>query len=146
MRADLHTHTTYSHGRGSIADNAAKAAELGLERLGISDHGPGSLSYGIDMNKIPQMRKDIGEAGKLFPQLKIELGVEANIANLSGRLDIGKEEQKLFDAELESAVKAVKLVLSVPLNMAMNEVNRREPAPKAEPAKEAETETIKQNQ
>ena len=56
------------------------------------------------------------------------------------------EEQKLFDAELESAVKAVKLVLSVPLNMAMNEVNRREPAPKAEPAKEAETETIKQNQ
>ena len=52
------------------------------------------------------------------------------------------EEQKLFDAELESAVKAVKLVLSVPLNMAMNEVNRREP--KAEPAKQEET--IKQNQ
>ena len=52
------------------------------------------------------------------------------------------EEQKLFDAELEDAVKAVKLVLSVPLNMAMNEVNRREP--KAEPAKQEET--IKQNQ
>ena len=47
------------------------------------------------------------------------------------------EEQKLFDAELEDAVKAVKLVLSVPLNMAMNEVNRREP--KAEPAKQEET-------
>ncbi len=94
---DLHTHTTYSHGKGSIADNAARAAELGLERLGISDHGPGSVSYGIDMKKIPQMRKDIEEAEKLFPQLKIELGVEANIANLSGRLDISREEQKLFD-------------------------------------------------
>ena len=43
------------------------------------------------------MRKDIEEAEKLFPQLKIELGVEANIANLSGRLDISREEQKLFD-------------------------------------------------
>ena len=94
---DIHTHTTYSHGKGSIADNAKKAAELGLERLGISDHGPGSFSYGIDMKKIPQMRKDIEEAEKLFPGLKIQLGVEANIANLSGRLDISKEDQKLFD-------------------------------------------------
>ena len=49
------------------------------------------------MKKIPQMRKDIEEAEKLFPQLKIELGVEANIANLSGRLDISREDQKLFD-------------------------------------------------
>ena len=56
------------------------------------------------------------------------------------------DEQKLFDGELEAAVKAVKLVLSVPLGMAMNEVNRREPAAEAAPAKEAETETNKQNQ
>jgi len=44
------------------------------------------------------------------------------------------EERQRFDAELEAAVKAVKLVLSVPFNMAMNEVNRREvdPAPEAE--------------
>jgi len=47
------------------------------------------------------------------------------------------DERKLFDGELEAAVKAVKLVLSVPLNMAMNEVNRREP--KAAPADQEET-------
>ena len=52
------------------------------------------------------------------------------------------EEQKLFDGELEAAVKAVKLVLSVPLNLAMNEVNRREP--QADPAQQEETN--KQNQ
>ena len=52
------------------------------------------------------------------------------------------EERELFDEELDAAVKAVKLVLSVPLNLAMNEVNRREP--KEEPAKQEET--IKQNQ
>ena len=52
------------------------------------------------------------------------------------------EEQKIFDEELEAAVKAVKLVLSVPLGMAMNEVNRREP--KAVPAEQEETN--KQNQ
>ena len=95
---DLHTHTTYSHGKGSIADNAAQAAAQGLERLGISDHGPGSFSYGIDMKKIPDMRRDIEECAKIFPQLKIELGVEANIANISGALDITKEQMELLKA------------------------------------------------
>ena len=50
------------------------------------------------------------------------------------------DEQKRFDAELDAAVKAVKLVLSVPFQLAMNEVNRRE----TDPAPEAETN--KQNQ
>ena len=94
---DLHTHTTYSHGKGSIADNAAMAAGLGLKRLGISDHGPGSITYGIKMDRIPDMRRDIEEASKLFPGLEISLGVEANTANADGSLDISKEDQQLFD-------------------------------------------------
>ncbi len=94
---DIHTHTTYSHGKGSIADNAAAASAAGLERLGISDHGPGSFSYGIDMRRIPDMRRDIEACREKYPDLKIELGVEANIINPDGSLDIGKEAQKLFD-------------------------------------------------
>ena len=94
---DIHTHTIYSHGKGTIADNAAIAAEIGLEKLGISDHGPGSLSYGIDMKKIPQMRADIEACRAKFPGLEIQLGIEANIVNISGALDITKEEQALFD-------------------------------------------------
>ena len=94
---DIHTHTIYSHGKGTIADNAARACEVGLVRLGISDHGPGSMSYGIDMKKIPQMRADIDECKKLFPGLEIQLGVEANMININGELDITKEEQALFD-------------------------------------------------
>ena len=94
---DIHTHTTYSHGKGRIADNAAAAVSAGLERLGISDHGPGSFSYGIDLRRIPDMRRDIEACGAQFPELKIELGVEANIINPDGSLDISKEDQKLFD-------------------------------------------------
>ena len=55
---DIHTHTTYSHGKGSIEDNAAAAVAAGLKILGISDHGPGHIGYGIDMKKIPEMRLD----------------------------------------------------------------------------------------
>ncbi len=94
---DLHTHTVWSHGKGSIADNAAQAAAIGLERLGISDHGPGSLAYGIDMSLIPRKREEIEECRKTFPGLKIELGIEANIVNTNGELDITKEQAAMFD-------------------------------------------------
>ena len=45
---DLHTHTTYSHGKGSIEDNVREAFNQGLEFVAISDHGPGHLFYGIN--------------------------------------------------------------------------------------------------
>ena len=94
---DLHTHTFYSHGKGGIVDNASMAAGRGHQRLGISDHGPGSLTYGIKLSAVDAMRKDIGRAKALYPDLEISLGVEANIANPDGTLDISKEDQKLFD-------------------------------------------------
>ena len=94
---DLHTHTTYSHGKGSIADNAEVAYARGLSVLGISDHGPGHLGFGLDMKKVPQMRADIGALEGRFPGLEVKLSVEANIINPSGELDVSKEEQKLFD-------------------------------------------------
>ena len=56
---DLHTHTTYSHGKGSIEDNVREAFNQGLEFVAISDHGPGHLFYGINRNEIVNMRNDI---------------------------------------------------------------------------------------
>lgn len=94
---DLHTHTTYSHGMGSIMDNARAAAEAGLKTLGIADHGPGHMNYGIDMGRLDDMRRDIDAARTEFPELEILLGVEANIVNYSGNLDVSEEDQKLFD-------------------------------------------------
>lgn len=78
-------------------DNARAAAEAGLKTLGIADHGPGHMNYGIDMNLLDNMRRDIDAARVEFPELEILLGVEANIVNYSGNLDVSTEDQKLFD-------------------------------------------------
>lgn len=97
MIYDIHTHTTFSHGKGSIEDNVKIALEKGLSMIGISDHGPGHLAYGVKRKNLPVMRAEIDRLRPLYPTIEIQLGVEANIINPSGKLDITKEEEKLLD-------------------------------------------------
>ena len=44
MIFDWHTHTVYSHGKGTIEDNVRIAHERGLREIAITDHGPGHLT------------------------------------------------------------------------------------------------------
>lgn len=94
---DLHTHTTFSHGKGSIEDNVKAAISRGLKTIGISDHGPGHVTYGVKRSNIPVMRNEIERLKPLYPEIEILLGVEANIINRSGKLDVTEEELKQFD-------------------------------------------------
>ncbi|MDF2655735.1 MAG: hypothetical protein K0R19_2209 [Bacillota bacterium] len=94
---DLHTHTTFSHGKGSIEDNVKAAVARGLTAVGISDHGPGHVTYGVKRENIAVMRREIDRLKPLYPQIEILLGVEANIINPSGRLDVLPEELPYLD-------------------------------------------------
>lgn len=94
---DLHTHTTYSHGKGSIEDNVKVAVKKGLTKIAIADHGPGHRGYGVKRIKFKEMRKEIEALKPRYPEIEIELGVEANVINESGALDITKEEFADFD-------------------------------------------------
>ena len=42
MTFDYHTHTIFSHGKGTIADNVEAARSKGLKGIAITDHGPGT--------------------------------------------------------------------------------------------------------
>lgn len=97
LKADYHTHTFYSHGLSSVEENAAAAEAAGLEILGIADHGPGHIGFGIDMERLPEIGADIEIARAKHPGLRILLNVEANIINPSGNLDVSRYEQERFD-------------------------------------------------
>lgn len=94
---DLHTHTTFSHGKGSIEDNVIEAKAKRLKAIGISDHGPGHLTYGIKRRNISIMRSEVDRLNLLYPDIDILLSVEANIINLSGKLDVTEDEIKQLD-------------------------------------------------
>jgi len=94
---DLHTHTIFSHGKGSIEDNVIVASYKGLKKIGISDHGPGHVTYGVKRKNIAVMRAEIERLKPIYPNIEILLGVETNIINTSGNLDISEDELSGFD-------------------------------------------------
>lgn len=100
MVYDNHTHTTYSHGTGSILDNARIAHEKGLKSIAITDHGPGNFFYGMKMELIPKMREDIKAAREIYPDVKIFLGVEANTILKVPYLDVKPIEWDKLDIVL----------------------------------------------
>ena len=94
---DLHTHTTYSHGKGSVEDNVREAFNQGLEFIAVSDHGPGHLFYGINRNEIVNIRNDIERMNVKYPKLNVKMSVEANIVKGGNGLDLTDEEFEEFD-------------------------------------------------
>lgn len=95
--ADYHTHTTFSHGSGSIEDNVKVALKKGLKILAISDHGPGHAFYGIKQDRFKEMRTEIDRLNKIYPQIDILLSLEANFVSVDGKLDVDDEIIELAD-------------------------------------------------
>jgi putative hydrolase len=95
--ADYHTHTIYSHGKGTIRENVEEAVRKGLKEIVISDHGPGHFTYGVKIKNLKKMREEIDELKKEYNNIEIKLGVEANLISCDGDIDVKKEDIKLFD-------------------------------------------------
>ncbi|MDO4287974.1 MAG: PHP domain-containing protein [Eubacterium sp.] len=94
---DLHTHTTYSHGKNTIAEMVDQARALGLEAIVISDHGRSHPMFGVKPENFVKMRREIDALNEKYDDIQIYLAVEANIIDSQGQIDIGAEERKYCD-------------------------------------------------
>jgi len=87
---DLHTHTIVSgHAYSTVQENIQAAKEVGLKYLGLSEHGPNMpasphLYYFQNIHCIP----------KEVDGLKVLRGVEANIIDYDGNIDIDEDLAK----------------------------------------------------
>lgn len=107
LSADYHTHTTFSHGKGSILDNATEAKARGLKVLAITDHGYGHRAYGIRHKKVPVMKELCDNASKKTG-VKVLLGVESNILGVSGKTDMNVLDYEYMDIYLAGIHKYIK--------------------------------------
>lgn len=85
---DYHTHTLYSHGEGTIEQSVISAIEKGLKTLAISEHGPGHVVFGVNREKLKALKAEIIALRAKYPQIHIKFGLEANILNVAGDLDV----------------------------------------------------------
>lgn len=100
ITADYHTHTTYSHGTGSVEDNVKIAIEKGFDHIAITDHAKNHPFVGVKPKTFPVIREDIKNVQKKYPQIKILMGIEANLIGMSGAIDLSNEDMDKLDIVL----------------------------------------------
>ena len=95
--ADYHTHTVYSHGKGSIEDNVKKAIEKGLKTIAITDHGSKHFIFGVSEKRLLKQKEEIVQIRKKYPDFQLLFGVESNITGIDGGYDITSGFENNFD-------------------------------------------------
>lgn len=99
--ADYHTHTRYSHGRGTVAQNAAAARARGLYEVAIADHGHRSWPWvRTTPAGLQAMRREVAAVNRKQRGIRVLAGVEANVISLSGELDVPREVLAQLDVVL----------------------------------------------
>jgi len=107
---DVHTHTVLSsHAYSTLIENAKYAKEIGLKYLGVSDHGP-ALPGGQHIFAVNNMRV----IPDYIEGVRVLKGVEANIVDQDGNLDIKENSLKRLNYTIASLhVPVIKPVLTI---------------------------------
>lgn len=96
--ADHHLHSNYSDGRATIRELAEKAQEIGLEEITIADHGPNNIGTGVkNAETYLKAKEEARQIADDFPDLKIQIGAEANVIGLDGEIDVPEKIYQQLD-------------------------------------------------
>lgn len=81
---DMHTHTIASgHAYSTLQENIAEARRKGLRFLGLSEHGPA-----VDGGPSPLYFNNYKIIPRQYGELRLYCGIEANITDYEGHLDL----------------------------------------------------------
>ena len=106
LTADYHTHTKYSHGKGTVYDNAKVAHSAGLIEVGISDHGFSHPAFGLRKRDVKKFSTDCELASNQFG-VNVLRGIESNIVDDKGKCDLPTKLYDNFDIFLAGMHKFV---------------------------------------
>ena len=103
VRGDLHVHTNYSDGRGTIESMAEAAIALGYEYLVFCDHSQSlKVANGLSPARLEEKLEAVRAADERYPEIRLLCGSEVDILK-DGTLDY---EDALL-AELDFVVASI---------------------------------------
>lgn len=85
---DYHTHTIYSHGKGTVEENVRAAIAMGLKAVAITDHGVSGYPDSLNPEDFEAFMSDIARSRSLHPGIDILAGVETNLLGEGGEVDL----------------------------------------------------------
>ncbi len=99
LTGDYHTHTPYSHGKNSVEENVARAKELGLRTIGITDHGYSHVFFGLSRKETAKYKAECKAAAEKYG-VSVLVGIESNIRGVAGKADLTERDYEYFDLYL----------------------------------------------
>ena len=100
LTKDLHTHTLYSHGKGTPEENVLAAISCGLKTVAVSEHGPGHMFFGVRGRKLGHLRREMDRLKEKYSdKIEVLFGIESNLVGY-GLTDIPKDLLDMFDVRL----------------------------------------------
>ena len=109
IRGDLHIHTKWSDGTGTIEEMAQKAMSLGLEYIAICDHSKSmGIARGLDEARLRKQMAEIDKLNERLEGFRVLKGIEVDI-KADGSLDLPNSVLKDLDfvvASIHSGFKA----------------------------------------
>ena len=117
IKGDLHVHSDWSDGAGSLETMLGAVRVRGYQYIAITDHSPGlGIAGGLDIDRLHQQAKLIDELNMKNPDIRILSGIEVDI-RANGTLDVPDEVL----AELDVVVASV----HSGLNQGIEQMTRR---------------------
>lgn len=87
--ADYHTHSRFSHGKGTVEENVLAAWAKGLKEVAITDHGPAAAPWvGTPLKLLRRLRLETDRCNRLYPDIIALSGAEANLVSADGDIDV----------------------------------------------------------
>src|SRR5947208_3060938 len=86
VRGDLHTHTTWSDGKGSLEEMVATARKRGYEYYAVCDH-----AQRLRGDLLQRQSEAIDELNEVVAPMRILKGIEVNV-RVDGTLDVSDED------------------------------------------------------
>ena len=106
IKGDLHVHSNWSDGNGSIEEMALMAKSLGYEYVAITDHSPSAS--GLSIERLYEKKEELNSVRKKVKGIRILIGSEVDILS-DGSLDYPDSVLKDLDVVIAAVHSGFKM-------------------------------------